>query len=147
MQTTQQYPMKLTVLTPTRRILESVGCSSVHFSSSQGVLGILPEHADLVCALGTGLVYYETNDTTAFLTISGGVAKVDGSTVTLLADVAEDAASIDVGRAQRALERARERLTTGVGSNGTPEEVHEAVAAQARALARIEAATLHSTGR
>jgi F-type H+-transporting ATPase subunit epsilon len=146
MQATQQYPMKLTVLTPTRRIVEGVGCSSVHFPSTKGVLGILPEHADLVCALGTGLVYFDSNNTTTFLTVSGGVAKVDGNSVTLLADTAEDAASIDVGRAQRALERAREQLTVG-GSNGTPEEVQDAVSAQARALARIEAATLHSAGR
>jgi F-type H+-transporting ATPase subunit epsilon len=146
MQSTQQYPIQLTVLTPTRRIVEGVGCSAVHFPSAQGVLGILPEHADLVCALGTGLVYFDTNNVTSFLTISGGVAKVDGTSVILLADVAEDAASVDVGRAQRALERARTRLATGEG-NGTPEEVQEATAAQARAMARIEAATLHSTGR
>lgn len=146
MQSTQQYPIQLTVLTPTRRVVESVGCSAVHFPSAQGVLGILPEHADLVCALGTGIVYYETNNVTSFLTISGGIGKVDGKSVTLLADVAEDAASIDVGRAQRALEKAREKLSVGSG-NGTPEEVHEAVAAQTRAMARIEAAALHATGR
>lgn len=146
MQSSQKYPLQLTVLTPTRRLVESVGCTAVHFPSAQGVLGILPEHADLVCALGTGLVYFETDNVTSFLTISGGVAKVDGKSVTLLADVAEDAASIDVGRAQRALERARERLSSG-GDNGTPEEVHEAVSAESRALARIEAATLHATGR
>jgi F-type H+-transporting ATPase subunit epsilon len=146
MQSNQQYPLRLTVLTPTRRLLEGVGCSAVHFPSAQGILGILPEHADLICALGTGLVYYETNNVTSFLTISGGVAKVDGKSVTLLADIAEDAASIDVGRAQRALERARAQLAGG-GENGTLDEIHQAAAAQSRALARIEAATLHSAGR
>lgn len=146
MQSSQKYPLQLTVLTPTRRLVEGVGCTAVHFPSAQGVLGILPEHADLVCALGTGLVYFETDNVTSFLTISGGVAKVDGKSVTLLADVAEDAASIDVGRAQRALERARQRLSSG-GENGTPDEVHEAASAESRALARIEAATLHATGR
>ncbi|NBO37169.1 ATP synthase F1 subunit epsilon [bacterium] len=146
MQTTNQQPLHLTVLTPTRRLLEGVGCGAVYFPSSQGVLGILPEHTDLVCALGTGIVYYNSGNVTSFLTISGGVAQVNGSSVTLLADIAEDAASIDVGRAQRALERAREMLT-GKSDPQTPAEVHEAVSAEARALARIEAATLHSTGR
>lgn len=148
MQSTQLYPLQLTVLTPTRRLVEGVGCAAVHFPSAQGMLGILPEHADLICALGTGLVYYEVDNVTSFLTISGGIGRVDGRSVILLADVAEDAASIDVGRAQRALERARERLVTGKGENaGTPEEVQDAVFAESKAMARIEAATLHATGR
>lgn len=146
MQTTNQQPLRLTVLTPTRRLIDGVGCKAVHFPSTRGILGILPEHADLVCALGTGIVYFDTENSTTFLTISGGVAQVTGKSVTLLADVAEDAASIDVARAQRALERARERLV-GKGEVQSHDDVHEAMAAEGRALARIEASTLHSAGR
>lgn len=146
MQSTQQNPMRLTVLTPTRRLVEGIGCSAVHFPSSQGILGILPDHADLVCPIGTGLVHYDVGNSTAFLTVAGGIAQVSGNSVTLLADVAEDAASIDVARAQKALEKAREKLAARDG-NGTPEDVHEAASAEARALARIEAATLHASGR
>ena len=109
MQTTNQYPLQLTVLTPTRRLIESAGCKAVHFPSAQGILGVLPEHTDLVCALGTGVVYFDSENSTSFLTISGGVAQISGKSVTLLADAAEEAASIDVGRAQRALEKARDR--------------------------------------
>ncbi|MEN9528304.1 MAG: hypothetical protein RI932_177 [Pseudomonadota bacterium] len=146
MQTTNQQPLRLTVLTPTRRLIDGVGCKAVHFPSTRGILGILPEHADLVCALGTGIVYFDTENSTTFLTISGGVAQVTGKSVTLLADVAEDAASIDVARAQRALVLARERLV-GKGEVQSHDDVHEAMAAEGRALARIEASTLHSAGR
>ncbi|MEY4063818.1 MAG: hypothetical protein RIR26_26 [Pseudomonadota bacterium] len=146
MQTTQQAPLQLTVLTPTRRLIDGVSCRAVYFPSSQGILGVLPEHTDLVCALGTGLVHYDSENVTSFLVVSGGVAQVSGRSVTLLADVAEDAASIDVARAQKALERARERQT-GRGEALKVDDVHEAIAAEARAVARIEAATLHSAGR
>ena len=146
MQTTNQYPLQLTVLTPTRRLVESAGCNAVHFPSAQGILGVLPEHTDLVCALGTGVVYFDSENSTSFLTISGGVAQISGKSLTLLADAAEEAASIDVGRAQRALEKARERLI-GKADAQSPDQVHEAAAAESRALARIEAATLHASGR
>jgi F-type H+-transporting ATPase subunit epsilon len=147
MQTTNQHPLRLTVLTPTRRLIDGVGCKAVHFPSTRGILGILPDHADLVCALGTGIVYFDTENATTFLTVSGGVAQVTGQSVTLLADIAEEAAGIDVARAQRALERARERLGGNGENNKSPDDVHEAMAAEGRALARIEAATLHSAGR
>jgi F-type H+-transporting ATPase subunit epsilon len=146
MQTTQQAPLQLTVLTPTRRLLDGVECQAVYFPSSQGILGVLPDHTDLVCALGTGLVHYDSENVTSFLVVSGGVAQVSGRSVTLLADVAEDAASIDAGRAQRALERARERQA-GKGEDLKVDDVHEAIAAEARAVARLEAATLHAAGR
>jgi len=146
MQTTNQYPLQLTVLTPTRRLVEAVGCKAVHFPSAQGILGVLPDHADLVCALGSGVVYFDSENSTSFLTISGGVAQISGKSVILLADVAEEAASIDVGRANRALEKARERLI-GKADAQSPDQVQEAAAAESRALARIEAATLHASGR
>lgn len=146
MQTSTPSPMKLTVLTPTKRLLDGVPCKTVYFPSAQGVLGILPEHTDLVCSLGTGIVFYDIENSTSFLTISGGIGQVTGDSVTLLADVAEEAASIDVGRAQRALERARQHLL-GKGDARSAEDVDGAAAAEARALARIEAGTLHAAGR
>lgn len=146
MKTSNSMPMKLTVLTPTKRLLDNVPCKSVYFPSAKGVLGVLPEHTDLVCSLGTGIVYFDVENSTSFLTISGGIGQVTGDSVTLLADVAEEAAAIDVGRAQRALERAREMLV-GRGEVTSSDDVHEAAAAEARALARIEAGTLHAAGR
>lgn len=146
MLTTNQYPLRLTVLTPTRRLIDAVGCKAVYFPSTRGILGILPDHADMVCALGTGIVYFDTENATTFLTISGGVAQVTGKSVTLLADVAEEAAAIDLVRAQHALQRARERLV-GKANIESVDDVHEAMAAEGRAVARIEAATLHSAGR
>jgi F-type H+-transporting ATPase subunit epsilon len=108
---------------------------------------ILPEHTDLVCALGTGIVFFDVDNSTSFLTISGGIGQVTGDSVTLLADVAEEAAAIDVARAQRALDKAREQLSGRGDVNQPADDVHAAAAAEARALARIEAGTLHAAGR
>ncbi len=64
--------------------------------------------------------------------LHGGFVKVADNKVSIVAGVAELAEEIDVDRAQRALEAAEGRLSTG--------DVAEAEAALARARVRIEAA-------
>ena len=133
--------LRLVVLSPSKRLVDTTA-EEIYFPSAYGVLGILPGHALLVCQLGTGILHYDKNKSTAFMTISGGVAEVRDNTVTLLVDVAEDASNIDVGRAEKALQRARELL--GGGSVATV-DMDRAAAAESRAVARIEAATRTNT--
>jgi F-type H+-transporting ATPase subunit epsilon len=93
--------------------------------------------------MGTGVLYFNHGGTTTFMSVSGGVADVKDNVVTLLVDVAEDAPSIDVSRAEKALQRAQ------LARSGRNVEADIATAGhdEARALARIEAATLHSGAR
>lgn len=153
MQTTNE--LKLVVLTPTKRVVDAV-CDNVYFPSTGGILGVLPGHTSLVCQVGTGVVHYTRGNSTAFLTVAGGVAEVFNNQVSLLVDIAEDAAAIDIERAQKALQRARDRLA-GIEPNGSATlgaasaaakaaaelDMNRAAAAEARALARIEAAASH----
>jgi F-type H+-transporting ATPase subunit epsilon len=115
-------------------------CDEVYFPSTLGRLGILPGHAALVCQVGTGVLYYNKGQTTSFMSIAGGVADVHDNVVTLLVDLAEDAEAIDVSRAEKALSRAQ-LVRAGKDPSVDPQAAaHD----EARALARIEAATLHS---
>lgn len=134
--------LKLVVLTPTRKLVDVV-CDEVYFPSTLGRLGILPGHAALVCQMGTGVLYYNRGGVTTFMAVSGGVGDVKDNVVTLLVDVAEDAPSIDVSRAEKALQRAQ----AARAGKDVDADVVAAGHDEARALARIEAATLHSGAR
>ena len=68
--------------------------------------------------------------------MTGGFAEVTGTRVTVLADAAERANEIDVARAERALENARQSLRGEASGVNT----EDAVAEMERALARIKAA-------
>lgn len=134
--------IKVTVLTPARKVLEAVG-HAVYFPTTQGTVGILPGHAPLMAQVGTGVLHYEHENMSSFLSISGGLAEVRDNNVTLIVDAAEEAATIDVNRAQKALERARKRLSTT--SKEETLDVQRAIYAEHRAMARIEVVTRHTT--
>lgn len=136
--------LKLTVLTPAKRVVEAL-CDNVYFPTSQGIIGVLPGHIALVCEVGTGVLHFDHDNQTAFLSVSGGVAEVRNDEVNLIVDIAEDAAGIDVGRAERALQKARELL--GGRGSGTDEDLAKASEAEARALARLNAANRQNEAR
>ena len=133
--------VKVTVLTPSRRVVEATA-SAVYFPTTRGSVGILPGHAPLMCQVGTGVLHYDLENSTAFLAICGGMAEVRDNKVTLVVDVAEEAATIDVERAQKALERARRRL--GAAKEEAKLDIQRAISSEHRALARIEAVTRHT---
>jgi F-type H+-transporting ATPase subunit epsilon len=135
------FPLSLVVLTPSRKVLETK-CAEVYFPSSSGKLGILPNHAELFCTLGTGVVHYSLGNADGYLMVSEGVAHVFENKILLLADSAELPETIDRERAEKALERAQARLGSGgVGSKLEETNSERASLAEAKAMARIEAAS------
>ena len=132
--TLSSEPIQLVILTPSRKVVE-VSCKDVSFPSSLGRLQILPGHAELICQIGTGAVYFTHGNSVGLCAVSGGAADVGNNKVTLLADIAEEAARIDPVRAQKALERAQNRLA---GKKDSP-DMARAIAAEQKALARLEA--------
>jgi F-type H+-transporting ATPase subunit epsilon len=74
----------------------------------EGEIGILPGHVPVLGVLETGPVRVKTTDgETMVAAVHGGFLSVADNVVTVLAEVAELADEIDVARAERALERAR----------------------------------------
>jgi F-type H+-transporting ATPase subunit epsilon len=128
------------ILTPSKKLLDEKNVTEVSFPSELGTVGILPGHAPMVSAVGTGVVLYSLANVSGFYKVNGGVAEVTGSSVTLMVDTAEEACDIDVERARRALERAEGRLAAKDLGNI---DVKRAEAAKARAIARIETAELY----
>lgn len=132
----------LTVLAPTRKLLEEP-VESVIAPGTEGYLGILAGHAPLITALQPGKLTIrlardasEGGGTTRVYALSGGFLEVSRNRVVVLADALEEPEGIDVTRARRAAERARERLREGSGRW----DVERAEAALRRALNRIRLA-------
>jgi F-type H+-transporting ATPase subunit epsilon len=102
--------IKVSVVTPDGPVYES-DVEMVSTRATSGELGILPGHIPLVAPLDITSVrlkkdgkYVET------IAVSGGFLEVRPEQVTILAQAAEKASDIDVERAQRAKERAEQRL-------------------------------------
>jgi F-type H+-transporting ATPase subunit epsilon len=127
---------QLTVLTPVRTLLEEQ-VESVVAPGAEGYLGVLANHAPLITALIPGkLTARLAGGETRIFALSGGFLEVSANRAVILADAMEEPGQIDVERAKRAAERARERLRDIHGKL----DVERAEAALARALNRTKVA-------
>ena len=106
--------------------------------TTDGDVEILAGHTDLFATLGTGRVKLTTADGVKYGSSSGGLLTVHDGEVTLAAISFEFADTIDEERAERAMERAEERIREAKDK----QELELAKARLARALNRINVARL-----
>ncbi|HEV8614188.1 MAG TPA: ATP synthase F1 subunit epsilon, partial [Methylomirabilota bacterium] len=98
---------------------------------------VLPGHAPLLATLGIGELTYRVGREERHVALAGGFAEVRNDKVIVLADTAETPAEIDRARAERAKERAEQRLS---GRSQEAIDYARAMCALARALTRIQVA-------
>ena len=82
----------------------------VSTKAQSGELGILPNHIPMVAPLQIGAVRLKKDGKTEFVAVSGGFLEVRPDKVTILAQTAELAETIDLARAKAAKARAEVRL-------------------------------------
>jgi F-type H+-transporting ATPase subunit epsilon len=104
-------PTKLTleIVTPDRALLRQE-VDEVVVPGSQGEFGVLPGHTPLLSTLKIGELWYRQGQDRHYLAIAFGFVEVLPDRVTVLAQVGERAQEIDVQRAERAKQRAEQRL-------------------------------------
>lgn len=102
--------MRTTVVDPEKITWEG-NASQVVLGIQDGLVGILPGHADAVFAIKPCLVKItpDTGKDVKFF-LSGGIARVVSGNLTIVADSAETPDQIDKDRALKAKKRAEERL-------------------------------------
>jgi len=124
----------LEVATPERLVFREA-VTEAQIPAKNGYIGVLPGHAPLLSQLGTGYASYVAQGRKAFFSVHGGFVEVLPDKVRVLAETVEKAEEIDVQRAQTALKRAQEQLSS------PHVEVDPALALSAmfRAQARLEA--------
>jgi len=124
---------QLEIVTPEKKVVETAA-EEVQIPGKNGYLGILPGHAPLITELAVGEITYRTNASEERLAVAWGFAEVLPEKVTILAETAERPSEIDVSRAEKAKERAEQRLTSG----DTSVDVDRALDALHRAETRID---------
>jgi F-type H+-transporting ATPase subunit epsilon len=119
-------------LVSVERLIWSGDAAMVIARTTEGDLGVLPGHTPLLGQLADGGVVRIRPDGGEELVVAvhGGFLSITQDGVSVLAEQAELADEIDVGRAQAALQRAR-------GANLSDPDV---LAAEQRALSRLRAA-------
>ena len=75
-----------------------------------GEMGILPHHAPVLTTLKYGVIKIRREGKEELFAVAGGVAEVQPTIVTILADAAENVEEIDVIRAKAAKKRAEAAL-------------------------------------
>jgi F-type H+-transporting ATPase subunit epsilon len=129
--------LKLEVVTPAKVVVK-VDVDMVVAPGTEGEFGVLPGHVLFLSGLIPGELRYTSGTQKELLALSGGFAEVSNERVSILVDAAEKASDIDVDRAKRAAERAKERMA----KDRTSEDIDfkRAEAALQRALVRLKVA-------
>lgn len=109
----------------------------VSMFTTEGSVGIMAHHSNLIMAVVPGELEYEPTDGSGRQTVivSDGLLKVENGEVMILVDTAESPDEIDEARALRAEEQAREALKRANSNR----DAALASAELSRALSRIKA--------
>jgi len=122
-----------TLVTPERSLVHEQ-VDELQIPGAEGYLGVLPGHAPLFSELKVGELGYRIGERWFWLSVAWGFVEVLPDQVRVLAETAERAQEIDFERANRAKQRAEERIARG----GEDIDYKRAIIALERALIRIQ---------
>lgn len=122
----------LKIITPDRIFYEGEA-SMVEFNTTEGEIGIYREHVPTTVIVAPGILTITEDGGEKDAALHAGFAEILQDKVTIMAEVIEWPAEIDLERAEEARRRAEERL-----ASKTPEtDVARAETALQRSIARI----------
>ncbi|ARJ39523.1 F0F1 ATP synthase subunit epsilon [Sporosarcina ureae] len=101
--------IKVNIVTPDGPVVE-MDANMVIAVTEAGEIGILPGHIAMVAPLQIGALRLKTDGKTETVAVHGGFIEVRPEVVTVLAQSAELAESIDIARAKKAAEKAEQDL-------------------------------------
>ena len=128
--------LRLDIVTPDRMVAHEA-VTAITIPGSTGYLGILPGHAPLLTELQPGQITYTSHSALHHIAVTWGFAEVLPERVIILAQSAERAEEIDIERAERARQRAEERLKRFSDPAVDAERARKALL---KAMARLETA-------
>lgn len=127
--------MQVDIVTPDRKVF-SEQAEMVIARTTEGEIGVLPNHSPLAAMLQISAVRIKQDGREVTAAVSGGFMEVKPESVTILAESAEFPEEIDVERAKAAKERAEKRLREKQENI----DFHRAQLALNRALNRLKVA-------
>jgi len=135
--------MKLTLVTPEKRVLIGQEVTEVTLPAFKGELNILPGHQPLITTLVPGIIRYkskEGGEVTA--SISWGYCNISPEGVNVLAETVETGSEIDYKSAQTELSQIEKRLLTETLDDDTLKHLTDK-AEHSRARLRMQNLTKH----
>lgn len=123
----------LKIITPDRTFYEGQA-SMVEFNTVEGEVGIYKQHIPMTMIIAPGILTITEEDGIKEAALHAGFAEVLPERVTILAEIIEWPAEIDLDRAQEARERAEGRIK----ENAPGTDMKRAEMSLKRAVARIE---------
>ena len=136
------FPFRL--LTPNGIVFEG-DAAEVSAIGPLGEFGILPEHINFITSLVPGVLEAQLPDgTKKHWVVSGGLAEVKDSVMTVLANSAESPESVDPSAAAEEVKEADQKFSTMSFYDPNYAAVQDALKL---AEARLEAAAMKSTAR
>ena len=130
----------LEVVTPDQ-VVVSEEADMVVAPGTEGEFGVLPGHVLFLSGIVPGELRYTSGSKKEALAVTTGFAEVSNDKVSILVDAAERASDIDIERARRAIERARQRLAKERGAEDV--DFRRAEGALQRAIIRLKIAEKH----
>ena len=124
--------LRLEITTPEAKAY-SEDVDFVVLPGSEGELGVYPKHVPLLTTLRPGEVRVVKNGRETALAVGEGFVEITADTVSVLTDMALEAAQIDESAAEKAVERARAAMKEDLGK----EEVAAIQASLQKALAQL----------
>jgi len=122
-------------ITTHEKVVFDSDVDEIYAKGSQGEFGILQNHVPFMSALEIGVTKVVIDGKPEMFTVMGGVFQLKDNQASILTQTAENAAEIDVRRAEEAKKRAEERLSGGPDDM----DVKRAEVALARAMTRLKA--------
>lgn len=127
--------LKVTVVTPEKKLVTDVEVDDLLVPGFQGELNILSGHAPLMTTLSTGVVQFKRkgSNVTEKIAVSWGYCEVANDVVNILAETAETPTEIDLSRAESSFKKSEKALSGDVGGD----ELEKFRLKRERALVRI----------
>lgn len=123
------------IITPERVVVDGQ-VEGVVIPSTEGLLGILRNHAPFIGTLDIGVIKYLQSGSRHYVACNTGIFEMKDNVLRILSDSAERGESIDVVRAKQAKERAERRIQ----QKSEDLDYLRAELALRRSLARLNAA-------
>lgn len=123
----------LKIVTPEEEVMNEE-VDQVNVSTTQGELGILPNHANLMAKLIPGELKIKKSGKTSYFAIGDGFLQVEKNALTIMTDLAENAEEID----EKAVEAARKRAQVALEQKLGDEEYAETLASLEKSLAQLK---------
>jgi ATP synthase F1 epsilon subunit len=106
--------LQITILTPERPFWNGQA-EEIILPTETGEMGVLKNHAPIITGLDVGAMLVRTKEQWKSIAIMGGFAVVKRNQVTILANEAESAETINPDEAKNAFEAAKNNLETAEG--------------------------------